>query len=46
MKNGEEENPGDGLLGLAQGAPDPGGVRVADVDVALHRQGQSQPDKL
>ena len=43
MKNREEEDPSDGLLGLAHRAPDPGGVSVADVDVPLHRQCQSEP---
>ncbi len=44
MENSEEEYPCDGLLGLAQGAPDPSGVSVADVDVTLHRQRQREPD--
>ena len=39
----EDENPGHCLLRLAHGAPDSGGVGVADVDVALHGQCQGQP---
>jgi len=43
VKYSKDENPGYGLLGLAHGAPDPGRVSVADVDVALHGQSQGQP---
>ena len=43
VKYSEYKNPGHCLLRLAHGAPDPGGVGVADVDVALHGQSQGQP---
>jgi hypothetical protein len=43
VKNSKYENPGYCLLCLAHGAPDPGRVGVANVDVALHGQSQGQP---
>ncbi len=45
MQDCKEEYPGDRLLGPLHGAPGAGDVRVADVDIALHRQRKRQPDR-
>ena len=44
MKEGKEEYPSNGFLGLSKGAPGSGDGRVAHVDVALHGQGQREPN--
>lgn len=45
MKKRESKNGRNALSGFAHGAPDPGGVHVANVDPSLHGKSQRKPNR-